>query len=66
MEDVYGSRGWIKSTIRFITNVEGTTEQSALRDLLTDLRHAANELGLDFEFAVEGSCEVYLIEREEI
>ena len=34
-------------------------EQSALRDMLTDLRHIAHERGLDFDMAVEGSGEVF-------
>ena len=38
--------------------VAETSEQSALRDILTDLRHYANANGLDFDFAVDGSLEV--------
>lgn len=34
-------------------------DQSALRDLLTDLRHAARRLKLDFGKAIDGSEEVY-------
>lgn len=52
--------------IRNYASNEGTTKQSALRDILTDLRHAAEELELDFDFAVEGSGEVFLIEKDEI
>ena len=44
---------------------EGITKQSALRDLLTDLRHAANKMGLDFDFAIEGSAEVFVLEEIE-
>ena len=44
---------------------EGITKQSALRDMLTDLRHAAKELNLDFDFAVEGSEEVFILEGDE-
>jgi len=34
---------------------EGTTLQAGLRDFLTDLRHLADKLSLDFEDAVVGS-----------
>jgi len=50
--------------INLIASIEGTEEQCALRDLLTDLRHVANELGLDFEFADSGSFDVYHEEME--
>jgi len=43
---------------------EGTSKQSALRDVLTDLRHIADREGLDFDLAVEGSAEVHAEERE--
>ena len=62
MEDVYGLQQSMKSNIRFISKMETTTEQSGLRDLLTDLRHVAAEMGLDFDFAVEGSAEVFDVE----
>lgn len=41
---------------------DGTSPQSALRDILTDLRHVAKKEGLDFDFAVEGSAEVFFEE----
>jgi protocatechuate 3,4-dioxygenase beta subunit len=47
-----------------IQNAKGIEEQSALRDLLTDLRHVADDLNLDFDFALEGSREVYIEEKE--
>ena len=40
-------------------------KQSAFRDLLTDLRHYAAKYELDFEFAVEGSSEVFDEEVEQ-
>jgi len=43
---------------------EGVTEQSALRDVLTDLRHLSDERELGFHAAVDGSYEVYLEERD--
>ena len=43
---------------------EGTTPQCALRDLMTDLRHVADDLGLDFDFAGFGSEEVYNEEKK--
>lgn len=44
---------------------EGTNEQGALRDILTDLRHIADDKDLDFDFAGVGSEEVYNEELEE-
>jgi len=40
----------------------GTTGQSALRDIMTDLRHIADDQDLDFDYADIASEEVYLIE----
>jgi len=65
MEDVYGMQAVMKSNICFLAKAEDITEQSALRDMLTDLRHVAEEMGLDFDFAVEGSEEVFAFEGEE-
>lgn len=42
----------------------GIEEQSALRDVLTDLRHLSDERELDFHAAVDGSYEVYLEEKD--
>ncbi len=39
--------------------------QSALRDLLTDLRHLADDLDLDLHAAIDGSYKAYLEERAE-
>jgi len=39
--------------------------QASLRDMLTDVRHVACFLELDFDFAVEGSGEVYHLESLE-
>lgn len=38
--------------------------QSAVRDILTDLRHIAQDNGVDFDEAVEGSEEVFKEEEE--
>jgi hypothetical protein len=48
-----------------ISVIEGTNKQGALRDLLTDLRHIAEDEGLNIHEAVKGSLEVFLVEREE-
>jgi hypothetical protein len=45
---------------------EGTGLQESLRDVLTELRHIAGEMGLDFEAAVEGSAEVYSVELAQL
>jgi hypothetical protein len=34
---------------------EALNDQSSLRDLLTDLRHVADHLGLDFRWALAGA-----------
>ena len=44
---------------------DGSTLQSALRDILTDLRHVAETIDLDFDLAIEGSEEVYHEEMED-
>ena len=41
---------------------ESGTNQSALRDILTDIRHVSKALNLDVEFALDGSEEVFAIE----
>lgn len=38
---------------------EGTSAQSALRDIMTDLRHIADDQDLDFDYAGIASEEVY-------
>lgn len=42
-----------------IVRDEGTTMQNALRDLLTDLWHVADQQSLDIELAIDGSEEVF-------
>jgi len=50
----------------FISSDTGADDkQSAFRDLLTDLRHVADHLEVDFNFALDGSYEVYLQEKGE-
>lgn len=44
---------------------EAPSIQSAFRDLLTDMRHVADHLGVDFFFAIDGSYEVYLEEKDQ-
>ena len=41
-----------------IASNEGTDEQGAMRDMLTDLRHVSETYGVDFDKAVEGSGKV--------
>jgi hypothetical protein len=42
---------------------EASTE-SAIRDLLTDLRHYCDQKQIDFDDSLEGSLDVYLEEQE--
>lgn len=55
----------LKELLDLICTIEGTEEQSALRDILTDLRHLSDHMGLDYHAAEEGSYEVYLEEKAE-
>ena len=41
-----------------------TSTESAIRDLLTDLRHFCDQREIDFEDCLEGSLDVYLEEEE--
>jgi hypothetical protein len=56
----------LKKMILEVARVEGTHNQFALRDILTDLRHLCDNMGLDFDQAVEGSEEVYALEASEL
>ena len=45
------------------SETEAPSMQSAFRDMLTDARHAADMLGVNFDEAVEGSLCVYHEEK---
>ena len=53
----------LRGILRAYAKDHGCGQQAALRDLLTDLRHLADELGLDFPGAADGAYEGYLEER---
>lgn len=55
----------LDTLIAELANAEGTTLQSALRDVLTDLRHIAVAKNLDFELADQGAVQVFEEEQEE-
>jgi hypothetical protein len=42
---------------------DGVGKQTAIRDLLTDIRHYCDAKRLDFDAALEGSYDVYCDER---
>jgi hypothetical protein len=46
------------------STVETGDDAFSFRDLLTDLRHVASHLGLDFDECVKGASEVYEEEIE--
>ena len=46
-----------------VYETDGVDEQSAIRDLLTDIRHYCDAKGLDFYAALDGSYDVYCDER---
>ncbi len=41
-----------------------TSTESAIRDLLTDLRHSCDRRGVNFDDPLEGSLDVYMEECE--
>ena len=41
-----------------------TSTESAIRDLLTDLRHYCDQREIDFEDCLEGSLDAYVEEQE--
>ena len=53
-----------KEGYNYLKEVGPSEFQTALRDLLTDIRHFVAEKGLDLDKALEGSEEVFLEERE--
>lgn len=63
-----GNKGTKAALKRLLTRYAKTQDcdpQSAMRDLLTDLRHLADEEELDLYAAFDGSYEAYLEERAE-
>lgn len=54
----------IRNLLMDVEHREECTTQSALRDILTDLRHLAAERGLSFDVAIEGSRQVFEEEHE--
>jgi hypothetical protein len=52
------------SLIEEIAKEEGTDEQGALRDIMTDFRHIADAYGLDVDKAAADSAEVAKEEEE--
>jgi len=54
----------LKERVKEMALRDSISKQTALRDLLTDLRHVSHDLGLDFEDAAEGSEEVFHEEVE--
>jgi len=53
-----------KEVVRDHAYREDTCMQSAVRDVLTDIRHMCDEGGYDFEKALSGSEEVYNEEKD--
>jgi hypothetical protein len=39
---------------------EALSDQSSLRDIITDLRHLADDMGLDFAMALVGAADPFL------
>lgn len=55
----------LDNLIAEVAEAEGTTLQSALRDVLTDLRHIAAARNLDFDFAAAGAVRGFEEEQEQ-
>ena len=53
------------SVLQRYANKNGTTTDSAVRDILTDLRHICDDQGLDFAERDQGAYEVYCEEKAE-
>ena len=54
----------LEATIEKYGTAGETSTESAIRDLLTDLRHFCDQREIDFEDCLEGSLDVYLEEEE--
>ena len=54
----------LETTIEKYGTAGETSTESAIRDLLTDLRHFCDQHEIDFEDCLEGSLDVYLEEQE--
>lgn len=56
----------LEATIDKYGTAGETSTESAIRDLLTDLRHYCDQHEIDFEGCLEGSLDVYLEEQESV
>jgi hypothetical protein len=54
----------LEATIEKYGTAGETSTESAIRDLLTDLRHYCDQHEIDFENGLEGSLDVYLDGKE--
>ncbi len=54
----------LETTIEKYGAAGETSTESAIRDLLTDLRHYCDQHQVDFDDRLEGSLDVYLEEKE--
>lgn len=57
--------GQLRKLLMQVEDNEGCSAQSALRDILTELRHLAAERKVDFDAALVGSHEVFQEELDE-
>ena len=54
----------LEATIEKYGTAGDTCTESAIRDLLTDLRFYCDQHEIDFDFSLEGSLDVYLEEKD--
>ena len=54
----------LEATIEKYGTAGETSTESAIRDLLTALRHYCDQYEIDFEDCLEGSLDVYLEKQE--
>jgi len=54
----------LETTIEKYGAAGETSTESAIRNLLTDLRHYCDQQQIDFDDSLEGSLDVYLEEQE--
>jgi hypothetical protein len=55
----------LKTIIKEQQEKDGSDRQSAVRDLLTDVRHLCDNEKIDFYEALRGSYDVYLEEKKD-
>ena len=64
LEVTVNLRSELQALIKQVEKSEGTTQQGAIRDILTDLFHECDDLGLDADAIIESAFKVVDEENE--